>query len=609
MAPHDLVGMDRAPRGRAPDDGCTANSLAARPTCQQTIGPANGLLQSIRPDAQSVSSGRDVAIAAWRRPIALALFALWFGVVCVAAWNHAIWRDEMRALPLALQGDNVLAMLKGIHGEGHPAVWYLLLRGAHALVNQPQVLPIVSLTVASVAMLLLVSRSPFDLPMIALLLASPFAVSEFSVMARNYGISMLILFLLAVSYERHRNRGVLLGMLLLLLANCNAHSVILVLAFLLFWLVDTVVDGGVRRSPALRTFLLNAVVAALGIAICLFTILPTFNDAAMLDRPDGITFDLLLRSLLLPADAFTSLVPHLHDPTADQPSLLGISYVDIMSFPMSLIVFGSTLGLIRRPGALLGAVAALIGFSLFFNVIYHGAYRHQALWLVFLVAMYWIAGARSTPREPGATARPTSPLAGVSAIGSILFLLLVALQAPAGIFTAAEELGRGPPLSRSRDLAALIMQRPDLRDAVIIADPDYLVEPLPYYLANRTYLMREQRFGNVVIFTRKARLRLSLDDILTDASNIRHDTGKPVIVLLQQRLNASEPARVYREGYDWELITTPNQVRAFQASTRLIARFAPARDDESFDVYVLDNSDAGECRGCDVAASARSRPG
>ena len=35
-------------------------------------------------------------------------------------------------------------------------------------------------------------------------------------MARNYGISMLLLFLLATFYERHRERGFLIGALLFL---------------------------------------------------------------------------------------------------------------------------------------------------------------------------------------------------------------------------------------------------------------------------------------------------------------------------------------------------------------------------------------------------------
>jgi hypothetical protein len=116
------------------------------------------------------------------------------------------------------------------------------------------------------------------------------------------------------------------------------------------------------------------------------------------------------------------------------------------------------------------------------------------------------------------------------------------------------------------------------------------VEPLPYYIANQTYLMREQRFGNVVKFTRHARLRLSLNDILADARHLHQDTGKPILIVLQQSLDPSQPSQVHREGFDWELVTTPEQVRTFQASTRRIASFGPAWSDESFEVYLFDQS-------------------
>ena len=70
------------------------------------------------------------------------------------------------------------------------------------------------------------------------------------------------------------------------------------------------------------------------------------------------------------------------------------------------------------------------------------------------------------------------------------------------------------------------------------------------------------------------------------------ETGKPALILLAERLDASAPARVRKEGYNWELATTPEQVLAFQWATCLLASFGPARSDESFDVYLLGRCDA-----------------
>ena len=42
---------------------------------------------------------------------------------------------------------------------------------------------------------------------------------------------------------------------------------------------------------------------------------------------------------------------------------------------------------------------------------------------------------------------------------------------------------------------------PELKDAILIGDPDYMLEPMHYYLPNRTYFVREQRYGGIVHFT------------------------------------------------------------------------------------------------------------
>ena len=120
----------------------------------------------------------------------------WAAVVVFLMTRHVVWRDEVRALSLALQGDDLLAMLRGLRGEGHPAVWYLMLRGAYAAANTPLVLPMVSLLVAMTAAALLAWRSPFAWPFIALFLLGRMSLYEYSVMARNYGISMLLMFAL-----------------------------------------------------------------------------------------------------------------------------------------------------------------------------------------------------------------------------------------------------------------------------------------------------------------------------------------------------------------------------------------------------------------------------
>ena len=129
---------------------------------------------------------------------------------------------------------------------------------------------------------------------------------------------------------------------------------------------------------------------------------------------------------------------------------------------------------------------------------------------------------------------------------------------------------------------------PRLKQATILADPDYLVEAMPYYVGNSAYLIREQRFGNVVRFTKDARLEITLDDILNEAIKLRSSTGEPVLILLSQKLAQVDSVITRREGYNWKLHMTPEQARSFTGRARLLAEAATTAGDESYDVYLLD---------------------
>ena len=307
-------------------------------------------------------------------------FAGWLAVVLRLIAQHVMWRDEVRALSLALRGTDLVSMFQGLHGEGHPALWYLMLRAAHLVVGRPEVLPAVALLVAIAAALLLVLKAPFPWPVICLILLGHFFIFEYSVMARNYGISMLLIFAIATLYPAFRCRGIVLGVMLFLLANCNVHSVFLATGFLFFWLTDILRETGLRWSQALTNFALNAVIAAIRRSCVRPHDLSVKQDALVEHfwwHPRCG-----LRPIFNPAASFRGfLLPRTFYQGRWSP------FVEVAT---SLLLFGSTLGLVRRPGAFLAAFGTLTSFSLFFALVLPGSYRHYALWLSFLIGLYWI---------------------------------------------------------------------------------------------------------------------------------------------------------------------------------------------------------------------------
>lgn len=503
----------------------------------------------------------------------LLLLALWAAVTLYLASQHVMWRDEVRALSIALQGDTIADMLRGLQGEGHPALWYLALRLAHSVVPMPQVLAGVAWLIAAGAMAILALRSPFRLTTIALIMFGGFGLYEYVVSARNYGIGMLVLFAVAALYPRHRDRGVLIGLLLALLCNTNVHAAFFAAGLLGFWLVEITCEEGLRWTRKHFSFLVNALVAVAGAALCFITVYPPAHDAAVKPHPDGITAQIILQALGSPADAFAPLLPW----------QLGWGPVPMVL--LTLLLVGAVLGLIRRPAALLAAAGVLILDQLFFQLVYPGDYRHTALFLTYLVTLYWLAAqgrGGSWPRSAG------DRLERVARLGGAALTMLLALQLPYSIGKLSDALG-GVPQTRVRDLTDLLEQE-GLSNAILIANADVILEPVPYYADHPLYLIREGRFGHVTRFTRDARIHLSLDSLIDEARGLQASSGRPVIILMQHHLEPGMASSVHEEGFGGSFSMPADQVEGFLSRTRRLASFEAAASDESYDVYLVTGS-------------------
>ncbi|MFK0162475.1 hypothetical protein [Rhizobium sp. NPDC090279] len=520
-----------------------------------------------------------------RRLVALdraLIFSIWLILAAALCWFEVVWRDEVRALSIALQGNSFVDMFRHLHGEGHAALWYILLRAGYLVTGAPLVLKALAFAIAATAAYFLVYRLHLPRSVQLLALFGNFSIYEYAAMSRNYGISMLLVFMIAAAYERWKHNSLVLGLLLACLANTNVHSVVLVCGLLAYWFLDLALA---KPRPALseyRYFAANAAIAVFGIVLCAVTVYPPFNDAAQINRgSDGLAM-LVLRAVIFPGLNFIEFYPTIVISQLAEHRALFVVFVPLMS----VLIYGSVVSLAARPAAMVAAFLTLVGLSLLFTVVYPGSYRHEALWLVFMIAM--IALSADIQRTPIDASTPSKTRRAVIKFGRLCFLILLALQVVSGIEKAKQVLVTDTPLSRSQDFSNLVLSRPDLRDAIIIADPDYLVEALPYYIPNRTYLLREGRFGDVVKFTKNAKLELSLADILQAARKLHDDQQVPVIILLSQRLDLIAAPVAMSEGYNWQLTITAAEITEFRDATELIRRFgAVAGSDETFDAYLL----------------------
>jgi hypothetical protein len=141
-------------------------------------------------------------------------------------------------------------------------------------------------------------------------------------------------------------------------------------------------------------------------------------------------------------------------------------------------------------------------------------------------------------------------------------------------------------LSKSRAFGAVLAADPALTDAIVVAEPDEFIEAISYYLPNRTYLLREKRFGPFVTWSDSEQLTLTLGEVLAAMTDLRRSTGRPVVLALGHPIEDRDPANV-EIGWGRNFTFTAEEARALRAATRKLDLGAPALN-ENFEAYLLE---------------------
>jgi hypothetical protein len=490
------------------------------------------------------------------------LLLVWLGVVVSTLARHEFWRDEVRPLSLARSAGSPLGLFRVLGDDGHPFLWYALLQVGDAVTQSPWILPVISVLVAFTAVAIFLLRAPFPLWFRALFMFSALPIYEYSVVARNYGISMLLLFSFAALYPRHRRYPMLMGLTLGLLANTNAHSILFALLLTALWLWDAVSDEELRSRPRKRVRVYGAIaLVAGGVLLSAALVIPPSESTLTTARDvgPGDVAASLVAVTLRPVDQYRELIPEIRGPVD-----WALPYV-------------ATAGLLASPPLAVAAAAGVIGLGVFFDLVYPGFYRHQGLILVFLLTLYWLAFQRTrlshVPRHTYAMLRGGVWLA--------LVPLLVLGTIDAQRMVRTDWLWE---MSATHAMGAFLRQSEEFRHAIVVPEPDYLIEALPFYTDNPIYFPRETRFGTAVSWTHRA-VHLSLAELLDTSRELKRSSGRPVLIALGhfdlEDDEELERPLAYGRYFTW----TEDDLRALESTTDLVGEFLAARGDESFLLY------------------------
>jgi hypothetical protein len=500
--------------------------------------------------------------------VSVAILLMWLAVVITVSAKHELYRDEVRALSIALEPNWFWQLPTTLKNEGHPVLWYLILRAGFSLTQTSIILKVTSICIAFGAVFVFFRYAPFPVWQKTLFLWGMFPLYFYSVMARNYGISMLLFFLFSALYKRKKETPVLLACVLCALANTNVHSCILVGVLAILWFWDELV---IRRRflSTHRIIVFSCAVAVVGVGIL---------GAAATSFPDEETvvtgvFSLKAQQII---QAFWMSVKH---PGIHFGNVLGSS-----ALLRDVLIWVLIAGLLIQPMAAVSLFVGTVLLGLFFTTVYPGAVYHQGIFIVFLISLYWMAHEEQhTIKAKGKLIKPLRLVHNVS-----VYVVLSAILSSHVMWCIHEiPVDLFEDFSSSKAFGEFLETHPEYRKAIIMGEPDSLLESLPYYAPNRIYIPRERRFGNRAMLTRASKERLALSELLSIAQEIKNTEKNAVLVALGHS-DLFKYSR-YESRYPINKIFTSSfkELTKFTAETFKIAEFKSAVSDENYQIYLL----------------------
>lgn len=467
--------------------------------------------------------------------------------------HHELWRDEVRAWSFIHEMGSLGEFFATLRSEGHPFGWYAVLYAADFLLDSPTSLKFAAVSIALLAAFLLLRSPEFSLLEKTLWLLGVFPLYEYSVQCRNYGLGMLFLFLYCSLYNKRKLHPLWAALTLLLLANSSAVAFLLA-ASLLGIRVLRLHPFFARKEPEVRGEYLAIAIAAAGLLLTAWSMRPVTES--LVTTAPGKSPAFLLQGLLL------SIITQANFAT---------DAFSIRFYLPALLVIAPLYFLLRRNLLVCAYVfSSLTLIGILHHLVYPAsALRHQGFVLLVVISAVWLYR-----KEQSTSERKRLPALNV-------FLLPVLLLQIDGAYLLVTKDVR-QQITPAPAAAALIKNAPDLRNAIIIAEPDYYVETLRYHLNNRIYLPREKRFRSFVSFTSENAQKLSLGELIKTAAMLEQTYSVPVVLLYGHRYPENGE---HQFSYEKLFTITAPQRKRFRKRFELLKEFEKGVSDEEYTLY------------------------
>lgn len=299
--------------------------------------------------------------------IAIICILLWILCTLTNAYMNCYNTDELWAWDIA-SDMNFIDIIKLMHYEGHTFLWYIILKPFTHINNFfPYAIKFVNWFFALLSIILLWRFAPFNnILKIVITFSHPFLII-YPTLGRGYTLSILLLFLLTIIYQKRFEKPILYSLILFLAINSDIMTFLCSSGFAIYFIYDYLKQ---EQNNNKLTKWIPILITILGWIFILLQWLP-FYPPNYIDDINRIEY--LERFFFSNKDNFINNC---------------ISF--IIFFPFAQFVLFKVACCIKNKRFILLPIVLFNLMFAFFYLIYAGRNFHLYFSYIYLIIFYWI---------------------------------------------------------------------------------------------------------------------------------------------------------------------------------------------------------------------------
>jgi hypothetical protein len=307
--------------------------------------------------------------------------------------RHIFWRDEIQAWQMAVYTDSISSLIHNLRYEGHPALWYLFLRGFGVFFDSPKGMLEAHWLLASLNAFLIIWFCTIPPWQRIACCFGYFMLFEYGVICRSYAMGTLFAFAFVIVHSRYKRAVIGPALLLALLIHTSLFGAFLAISLLAYLIADFWGDGRASRIRLLTAI----VVVSASLAVMTWYVNPP-ADSLWAKHYRKSRQQLTAKHVVANSLIFlrvTTPIPQpetLHFWNTNWTDSIAPDYIrKAIQYPATAICLAlATLSIIHRRTLIVLFSAGTLLVAGFTIIHRQTPLRHQGQWFILLLLCYWI---------------------------------------------------------------------------------------------------------------------------------------------------------------------------------------------------------------------------